>query len=79
MDLKGAYLNLDGGFDSAHNRKMIFNAGMIPNIKENPRNRKATSASSRLRIGVDDFGACWEASDDKEVSHAQEVCCTALG
>jgi hypothetical protein len=42
LDLKGAYLNLDGAFDSAHNRKMIFNAGMIPNIKENPRNRKAT-------------------------------------
>jgi type II restriction/modification system DNA methylase subunit YeeA len=37
------------------------------------------SASSRLRIGVDDFRACWEASDDKEVSHAQEVRCTALG
>ena len=32
--------NLDGGFDSAHNRKCIFNAGLIPNIKENPRNRK---------------------------------------
>jgi hypothetical protein len=40
LDLKGAYLNLDGGFDSAHNRKCIFNAGMIPNIPENPRNRK---------------------------------------
>jgi hypothetical protein len=42
LDLRGAYLNLDGGFDSAHNRKCIFNAGMIPNIKENPRNRKTT-------------------------------------
>jgi hypothetical protein len=42
LDLRGAYLNLDGGFDSAHNRKMIFNAGMIPNIKANPRNRKTT-------------------------------------
>ena len=42
LDLRGASLNLDGGFDSAHNRKMIFNAGMIPNIKENPRNRKTT-------------------------------------
>jgi hypothetical protein len=41
LDRKGAYLNLDGGFDSTRNRKMIFNAGMIPNIKENPRNRKA--------------------------------------
>jgi transposase len=42
VDLRGAYLNLDGGFDSARNRKIIFNAGLIPNIKENPRNRKAT-------------------------------------
>jgi transposase len=39
LALRGAYLNLDGGFDSAHNRKCIFNAGMIPNITENPRNR----------------------------------------
>jgi transposase len=38
--LEGAYLNLDGGFDSTSNRKAIFNAGMIPNIKENPRHRK---------------------------------------
>jgi hypothetical protein len=38
--LEGAYLNLDSGFDSTHNRKCIFNAGMIPNITENPRNRK---------------------------------------
>ena len=42
LDLRGAYLNLDTGFDSAHNRKCIFNTGMIPNIKENPRNRKRT-------------------------------------
>ena len=39
--LAGAYFNLDGGFDAKTNRKAIFNAGMIPNIKENPRNRKA--------------------------------------
>ncbi len=42
LDLRGAYVNLDGGFDSTHNRKCIFNAGMMPNIKENPRNRKTT-------------------------------------
>jgi hypothetical protein len=29
LDLRGAYLNLDGGFDSAHNRQCIFNAGLI--------------------------------------------------
>jgi transposase len=42
LDLRGASLNLDGGFDSAHNRTCIFNAGMMPNIKDNPRNRKTT-------------------------------------
>jgi transposase len=41
LDLRGAYLNLlDGGFDSTHNRKCMFNAGLIPNIPENRRNRK---------------------------------------
>ena len=42
LDLRGAYLNLDGGFDSIANRTCIFNAGMRPNIPENPRNRKHT-------------------------------------
>jgi transposase len=42
LDLRGAYLNLDVGFDSTHNRQCMFNAGMIPNITENPRNRKRT-------------------------------------
>jgi hypothetical protein len=42
LTLTGAYLNLDAGFDSTHNRKCMFNAGMIPNITENPRNRKRT-------------------------------------
>jgi len=40
LDLRGAYLNLDGGFDAAHHRTCMFNAGLIPNITENPRNRK---------------------------------------
>jgi hypothetical protein len=42
LDLRGASVNLDGGFDSTSNRKCLFNAGIIPNIKENPRNRKRT-------------------------------------
>src|SRR6266852_3148910 len=42
LELRGASLNLDGGFDSARNRKCMFNAGLIPNIKANPRNRKTT-------------------------------------
>ncbi len=32
--------SLDSAYDSKRNRKMIFNAGMTPNIKENPSNRK---------------------------------------
>jgi hypothetical protein len=40
VDLQGAYLNLDGGVDSTRNRKGIFNAGLLPNIPEHPRNRQ---------------------------------------
>ena len=40
LRFKGAYIHLDGGFDSVSNRKAIFNASLIPNIKANPRNRK---------------------------------------
>ena len=39
----------------------------------------AASASSRLRIGVGDFGNCWDTSKHKEVSHEQEVCSPAVG
>ena len=42
--IDGEYLNLDGGFDSRRNREAIFNAGLIPNINENPRNRKTPSS-----------------------------------
>ena len=33
-------VSLDSAYESKPNRKTIFNAGMIPNIKENKRNRK---------------------------------------
>ncbi len=42
INIKGIIASLDGAYDSKSNRKMIFNSGMIPNIKENPRNRKKT-------------------------------------
>lgn len=38
--LKNAVMSLDSAYDSYKNRKQIFNAEMIPNIKENPRNRQ---------------------------------------
>src|SRR5262245_2928290 len=49
LDLKGAYRNLDGGFEAAHNRNCIFHAGLLPNSKENPRNRK-TVKRGRKRL-----------------------------
>jgi hypothetical protein len=49
LELTGAYRNLDGGFDSRHNRQAIFNAGLMPNIKENPRNR-TTPKRGRKRL-----------------------------
>jgi hypothetical protein len=39
LEVSGAVLNLDAGFDSKAHRKGVFNAGLKPNIKENPRNR----------------------------------------
>lgn len=39
MDISGVILNLDTGFDSKHNRKIVWNFGMKPNIPENTRNR----------------------------------------
>ncbi len=40
LNLERVPLNLDAGFDSRVNRKLIFNCGLVPNLKENPRNRK---------------------------------------
>jgi len=42
LTLTGAYLNLDAGVESTHHRTGMFNAGMIPNLPENPRNRQHT-------------------------------------
>ncbi|MCH9663608.1 MAG: hypothetical protein K0U66_08125 [Gammaproteobacteria bacterium] len=53
LELNRSYLNLDGGFDSKSNRKVIFNAGMIPNIKENPRNRKTTKRGRKRLFNAD--------------------------
>ncbi len=38
--LAGVVLNLDSGFDSKRNRRLVQRFGMMANIKENPRNRQ---------------------------------------
>jgi transposase len=42
ISIQKSIASLDSAYDSFANRKKIFNAGMIPNIKENRRNRKRT-------------------------------------
>jgi transposase len=39
LDIRGKIFNLDMGFDSKPNRKIVWNFGMKPNIPENIRNR----------------------------------------
>jgi len=39
LDIRGKTFNLDTGFDSKSNRKIIWNFGLKPNMPENPRNR----------------------------------------
>jgi len=40
LTIAGAYFNADAAFDTKAARKVCFNHGVIPNIAENPRNRK---------------------------------------
>ncbi len=49
LEVSGAVLNLAAGFDSKANRQGVFNAGLKPNIKENPRNRQ-TPKRGRTRF-----------------------------
>lgn len=70
LDLSGIDFDLDAGFDSRTNRKKIWDAGMKPNIPENPRNRDQSKPkrgrpryfnrlSYRKRFGVERAFA-WE-------------------
>jgi hypothetical protein len=58
-----------GGFHDGEAVLRIVDADTIQEISVAIR----ASAPARLRIGVADFVATWEASDHKEVSHEQEV------
>lgn len=41
LEIKGITMSLDSAYDCIRNRKMIFNSGMRPNIKESKHNRKS--------------------------------------
>ena len=78
VDLHGAYLNLDGGFDSKANRKAIFNAGLIPNIKENPRNRKTTKRGRSGCSTPPSMRYACELSGPLRGKTSSSGCCSAL-
>jgi transposase len=50
--LEGAYLNLDGGFDTKANRQAIFHAGLTSNITANLRNRKRPKRGGKRLFNV---------------------------
>jgi len=60
FNLGGTIVSLDAGYDSRANRKEIFNAHMVPNIKENPRNRKANKRGRRRLYQEDIFAERFE-------------------
>lgn len=47
INISGSYLTLDSGFDSAANKRLIKQPGLIPVIKPNPRNDQ-----NKRRIGA---------------------------
>jgi len=53
LSLKGAYFNADMAFDTKAARKTCFNHGLIPNIPENPRNRKQTKRGRKRLFNPD--------------------------
>lgn len=54
LDLRGIVMSLDSGYDSVRNRKLIFNRGMIPNIKAKNYKRKSLKRG-RKRIYSDEI------------------------
>jgi len=55
FSLKGSIMSLDGVYDCKANRKMIFNAGITPNINTNKRNRKKTKRGRKRLFDKDIF------------------------
>jgi len=55
LDLRGTVMSLDSGYDSVANRKLIFNRGMIPNIKEIERYRLSAKRGRKRIYNSDIF------------------------
>jgi len=53
LEILGAYFNADQAFDTKAARKTCFNYGLIPNIDENKRNRKAPKRGRKRLFNPD--------------------------
>ena len=53
LDFQGAFFNADKAFDPKDARKTCFNHGVVPNIDENKRNRKATKRGRKRFFDVE--------------------------
>jgi hypothetical protein len=64
---RSPYLNLQAGFDSAHNRTCIFNASVVPHIQENPRNCKTPKRVRKwfFNAAIDTQRHCVDAAADQ--------------
>ena len=53
LAIQGAFFNADKAFDTREARKTCFNHGLIPNIDENKRNRKAIKRGCKRLFNVE--------------------------
>ena len=53
LAIQGAFFNADKAFDTKGARKTCFNHGLIPNMDENTRNRKATKRGRKRLFNAD--------------------------
>ena len=53
LSYKGAFFNADSSFDTRAARKVLWNAGVIPNIAENKRARTTTKRGRKRQFNRD--------------------------
>lgn len=59
LSIDGAFFNADPAFDTKDARKVCFNHGLIPNIKENPHNRKSARRGPKRLFNHEIYKRCF--------------------
>ena len=90
LDMKGAYMTLDSGFDSMHNKWLVDYCGLIPVIKPNRRNMQPAQLNEVLdafeevkdiykRRYIIERTFAWQDTYRKLVIRYEKLQCTFLG